>query len=92
MPFPVAFTFPPHGKTCEYFGVVAHMRRGDGLSCKVGEPITELIVTRRDEAALFAVQGVADREGHPTAVAMGWKVRWIDVISQEEGVSLFLRP
>ena len=68
------------------------MRRGEGLSCKVGDPITKLIVTRRDDAKLFVVQGVEDREGLPTAVAMGRQVGWIYSIVQEEGIPPFLRP
>ena len=50
-----------YGATCEDFGVVTHMRGGGGLYCNVGDPITELVVTRRDEASLFVVQGVTDR-------------------------------
>ena len=73
-----------HGVTCEDFGVVTHVPGGEGLFCKVGNPITELIVTCRDEAALFAVQGVADKEVKPTAITMGRQVRWIDDIIQED--------
>ena len=36
------------------------MRVGEDFACKVGNPITELVVTRRDEAALFSVKGVID--------------------------------
>ena len=39
---------------------------------------------RHDEGALFSVQGVTDREGFPTDVAMGRKVRWINALAQEE--------
>ena len=54
--FLFAFGLPPqHSATCEYFGVVAHVRGGEGFSCNAGDPITELILKRRDEAALFAV-------------------------------------
>ena len=49
-----------HGATCEDFGVVAHMHEGKGLTCKVDDPITWLVVTRRDESAFLAVQGAAD--------------------------------
>ena len=48
-----------HGATCVYFGVVTHVRWGEGLARKVGDPITEIVVTRRDEASLLAVKGVA---------------------------------
>ena len=59
---------------------------------KVNDPITELVVTRRDEAALVAVQGVAYGEGCPAIVSMVWQVRWIDAVAQEEGIPPFLRP
>ena len=55
--------------------------RGKGFTCKVGDPITNFIVTRRDDAALFSVQGVADREGCPIDVEMGRQVRWFDAIA-----------
>ena len=35
------------------------MRGGESHACKVGYPITELVVTRRYEAALLTVEGVA---------------------------------
>ena len=40
----------------------------------------ELVVTRRDEAALLEVQGVEDCEVHPAAIKMGQQVWWIDSI------------
>ena len=85
-----AFTFcfefgltPPHGATSEDFGVIVHVRGGESLYCKVDNPTTDLIVTRRDEVALFSVHGVSDREGRPTAAAMGRQVRWINAVAQE---------
>ena len=36
------------------------MRGGEGLVLKVGDPITELIVTRRDKASRIAVEGMED--------------------------------
>ena len=63
--FPAAFplailphTAQPVCATCKYFGVVAHVCGSEGLSYKVGDPIMELVVTRRDKAALLEVQGV----------------------------------
>ena len=38
------------------------MSRCEGLVGQVCYPVTELIVTRRDEAALFTVKGVTDCE------------------------------
>ena len=35
------------------------MLAGKGFSCEVGYPITEIVMTSCDEAALFAVQCVA---------------------------------
>ena len=49
----------------------------------------ELVVKSSDEAALFAVQGVTNREGLPTAVTMGQQVMWLDAIAQEEEVPPF---
>ena len=45
---------------CVDFGVVTHVHGVKGLACKVRDPITEPVVTRRDEASLIAVKGVAD--------------------------------
>ena len=83
---------PPHVTTCKDSGVVVHVRRVEGLSCKVGTPITELVVTHRDEAALLAVQGMADCEGRPKAITMGRLVGWLDTISQEEVFLPLLHP
>ena len=40
-------------KTCEDYGVIAHVPGGGGLTCRVGDTNTELVVTRRNEAAIF---------------------------------------
>ena len=90
--FPWTWPFPRQGTTCKYFGVVGHVRGGEGPSWKVGDPITEIVVTRRDEAALISVQGVEDCEVRPTSITMGQKVGWLDVIAKEEGVPPILRP
>ena len=37
---------------------------------KVGHPIMELVVTRRDEASLIAVEGVADVKCHEKSITM----------------------
>ena len=47
---------------------------------------------RHDEDALLAVKGVENREWCPTDVEMVWQVRWLDAISQEEGIPPFLIP
>ena len=54
----------PHGARCKYFGVVAHVRGGEGLSCKVDDPIMELVLTLRDEATHIVVQGMAAPSDH----------------------------
>ena len=59
-----------------------HVRGGEGLGRKVGDPITELVVKRHDEVTLIVVQGVADFEGHLTSITMGQQVGWLDTISQ----------
>ena len=83
----MSFTSPLlYDATCVDFGVVTHVCGGEGLSRKVGNPITELVATRRDEASLIAVKGTEDGKCRPTPVAMVRKVWWLYVISQEEGV------
>ena len=42
-------------------GVVAHLRGGKGFSCKVRNPIIELVLTSNDETTLLAFQHVIDR-------------------------------
>ena len=43
------------------------MRGGEGLARKVGDPITELVVTRR-EASLLAVEGMEDLKCHTASI------------------------
>ena len=59
-----------HGLACEYLGVVTHVHGGEGLSCKVGDPITEIVVKRHGEAYLLAVMGVADVKCSTTYIVM----------------------
>ena len=40
-------------------GVVVHVRGGKGFSCKVGSPITDIVMLSRDEATFLAIQCVA---------------------------------
>ena len=42
---------PLHGATWEYEGVIAHVWGGENFACQVCDPVTEIIVTRRDEDA-----------------------------------------
>ena len=68
------------------------MSRCEGLAREVCYPVTELIVTRRDEAALFTVKGVTDEEFGVAAITVRWEVRGIQPIPQEEGVTPLLAP
>ena len=66
------------------------MGGSEGLAGQVCYPVMELVVTRRDEAALFAVKGVIDQKLGLTYVTVGEKIRGIQAIPQEEGVAPFL--
>ena len=68
------------------------MGGGEILSCKVRNPITDLVVMHHDEATLLAVQGMAYCEDRPTAITMGRQVGWIDAIAQEEELPPLLHP
>ena len=68
------------------------MRRYEGLAGQVCYPFTELIVTRRDEAALFTVKGVTDGEPRLTPVAMRREVWGLQPIPHKEGVMPLLGP
>ena len=72
-----------HIVTCENFRVARHVHGGERLAWKVGEPIMELVVTRREEAALIIAKDVAYGEFWPAAVAMVQKFRGIDAVAQE---------
>ena len=62
VPFDSGFGLPStHGTTCEIFGVVTHVRGGEILTCKVGDPITEIVLTRCGEAALLT-RGRTDKK------------------------------
>ena len=68
------------------------MSRCAGLAGQVCYPVTELIVTRRDEAALFTVKGVIDGKFGVASITMKWEVRGIQTIPQEEGITPLLGP
>ena len=68
------------------------MGGGKGLAIQVCYTVTEIVVTRRDEAALFSVKGVTDGKLCLTSVTIRGKVRGIQAIIQEEGVAPFLGP
>ena len=49
-----------HGATCKYEGVVAHVRGGEYFAGQVHDPVTDLVMTRRDEAVPFTIEGMAN--------------------------------
>ena len=61
--------WPLHGATLVYKGVVSYVRGGEYPVRQIRNPVTELIVRRRDEATLIAVEGVAYAESIIAAVA-----------------------
>ena len=68
------------------------MGGGEGFACQVCYPVTELVLTRRDKAALFAVKVVTNGKLGLAAITVCWEVRGLKVIPQEEGVAPFLGP
>ena len=68
------------------------MAGGEGFAFQVCYPVTELVVTRRDEAALFSFKGVTEGELGLAANAVVWEVWGLKAIPQEEGVAPFLCP
>ena len=68
---PFEFVLPSkHCATCENIWVVAHVHGGEELAHKVKYTITELVVTRRDEASLISVKGVAYVKCCATSIAI----------------------
>ena len=59
------------------------MPGGEGLSHKVGNTITEIVVICGDEVPLLVVEGVADVKCGAASIIVVSQVRWIDAISQE---------
>ena len=68
------------------------MGGGEGFSSQVCYPVTEIVVTCRDEAALFIVKGLTDRKLGLAAITVCGQVREIKSITQKEGVEPFLGP
>ena len=61
---------PRHGTTLVNEGVVAYVRGGEGPARQIRDPVTELIMTRRDKATPLAVEGVANGKLCVAAVAV----------------------
>ena len=52
------------------------MRGGESFSRQVCDPVTELVVTRRDKVAPFTVKGMADGESAVAAISVMREV-WV---------------
>ena len=61
---------PLHCATCEDEGVVAHVRGGERFTCQVHNPVTELVVTRRDKATQLTVNGMEYGTAGVTAIVV----------------------
>ena len=68
-----------------------HMSRCESFSRQVHDPVTDLVVTRRDKAYPLAFEGMAYGESGVAAIALMGEVWGIYDISQEEVISSFLR-
>ena len=55
-------------------GVSAHVWWGEGFACKASDPITELVMASRDEAALLKIQGVTYGKFGVTTITVNWEV------------------
>ena len=82
---------PRHGITLVNEGVVAYVRGGESPARQIRDPVTELIVTRRDEATPLAVEGVVNVNPGVAAVALFGEVWCLKAIAHEGGISPFLR-
>ena len=80
-----------HGANLVYEGIVAYVRGGEGLARQIHNPVTELIVTRRDKSTPRAIKGVEYRELGIVAVTVFGGVLGIEAIAQKGGISPFLR-
>ena len=69
-----------HGATFVYFGVITHVRGVEVLDRKVGNSITELVVTCCDEDSLRAVKGVSDVKFRATPTTIFQKVRELNAV------------
>ena len=67
------------------------MSGGESPARQIRDPVTELIVTRRDEATPLAVKGVADGKPGVAAATVFGEVWGLEAIAQEGGISPFLR-
>ena len=68
-----------------------YVRGGESPARQIRDPVTELIMTRRDEATPLAVEGVANGKLGVAAVAVLGEVWGLKAIAQEGGIAPFLR-
>ena len=61
--------------------VVTHVQGGEVFSFEVSNPITEIVVTSRDESFLLTTQGITDRKSGVSAITVGREVWGIYAIS-----------
>ena len=59
-----------HGATSVDSGVGTHVLGVEGISRKVVNPITEIVVTGHAKASILAADGVADVKCHYISIAM----------------------
>ena len=82
---------PRHGATLVNEGVVTHVRGGESPARQIRDPVTELIMTRRDEAIPLAVEGVTNIKFGVAAVTVFGEDWGLKAIAQEGGITPFLR-
>ena len=63
-------------------GSVAHMGGSEGFSGEVGDPVTYLVVTRCDKAALLSVKGMQVTEAKPEAIVVAGQVWRCNSVSE----------
>ena len=85
------FLRPLHCATCKDEGIVVHMRGGECFSGQVRDPVLEIVMTRRDKADPIKIEGVKNIKVGVAAFTLRGEVWGIYAISQEEGISPFLR-
>ena len=68
-------------------GIVAHVGWREGVSDRVGNPITYLVMTRCDKDVIIVVKGMPDSEANPAYVAVAGQVWRFNEVSEEYFIS-----
>ena len=63
-------------------GIVAHVGWREGVSDRVGNPITYLVMTRCDEDVIIVVKVMPDSEANPVSISVGGQVWRFDAVSE----------